>query len=531
MTSQINPLNIDADYPIAGVANNTQGFRDNFKYIQENFASAKSEIEDLQSKAVVKSALTGTTIDNNMNDNMISAVQLRDVSWTYVPVGATAGAITIDYAAGQYQMVTPTGPVSIAITNWPAAGLVGSIRIGFNITNTAYTVTLPASVRIGVEGIEGISPGTPGVSNTITFGRPGAYAFEFASPDGGANIWLFDQSRPQSKFFGNVEIVANTVSTSATTGALQVDGGVGIVGNLNVGGMFVTYNGNSNPVFSAATNGFVTINAPVVPGNTTGALNIVGSTSGNFQPIYNPGSMIHITGNDGQAARLTIDSFGNAAPISYVNRYARGTPSSPAVTQSGDVMCRFVASGWIGNSYSVNIANVAPTSVEFVATENYSNTAAGSKIEFYASPNGAIVKTLGATIAANGITSTQSIAVNGGSGKVGYSAGAGGTVLQSTGGGNKTSPVTLHKQSGEITMNNTNLGADTTVQFTLTNNTIANTDVMIINIVGGAATGAAYNLDAACNNGSAVISVRNITGGTLGEALVLRYVVIKGSTT
>jgi hypothetical protein len=49
--------------------------------------------------------------------------------------------------------------------------------------------------------------------------------------------------------------------------------------------------------------------------------------------------------------------------------------------------------------------------------------------------------------------------------------------------------------------------------------------------VGGVATGAAYNLDANCSAGSAVISVRNVTAGSLSEALVLRFAVIKGAIT
>jgi hypothetical protein len=113
-------------------------------------------------------------------------------------------------------------------------------------------------------------------------------------------------------------------------------------------------------------------------------------------------------------------------------------------------------------------------------------------------------------------------------GTLGYNTGAGGTVSQS---GNKSGGVTLNKPSGEITMQNTALAAATTVQFTLTNSTIGARDVMILNIVGGVATGAAYNLDATCSAGSAVISVRNITAGSLSEAIVLRYVVIKGSVT
>ena len=102
--------------------------------------------------------------------------------------------------------------------------------------------------------------------------------------------------------------------------------------------------------------------------------------------------------------------------------------------------------------------------------------------------------------------------------------------MQSSGGGNKTSGITLDKQSGEITMNNTSLAAAGIVSFVLTNSTIANTDVIVINHVSGGTIGA-YTVTGACNNGSATIYVRNNTAGALSEALVLRYAVIKGATT
>jgi len=70
MTSQINPNNIDGNYPVAGVPNNTQGFRDNFTNTSTNFQYASDEITELQSKGVFKAALTGTTLDNNMNDGI-----------------------------------------------------------------------------------------------------------------------------------------------------------------------------------------------------------------------------------------------------------------------------------------------------------------------------------------------------------------------------------------------------------------------------------------------------------------------------
>lgn len=48
MASNINPSNIDTTYPIAGQDNDTQGFRDNYTNIKQNFAVAASEITALQ---------------------------------------------------------------------------------------------------------------------------------------------------------------------------------------------------------------------------------------------------------------------------------------------------------------------------------------------------------------------------------------------------------------------------------------------------------------------------------------------------
>ena len=71
MTSQINPNNIDGAYPVAGQDNNSQGFRDNFTNIKVNFQYAEDEINDLDTNGVLKAALTGQALDNNMNNNTI----------------------------------------------------------------------------------------------------------------------------------------------------------------------------------------------------------------------------------------------------------------------------------------------------------------------------------------------------------------------------------------------------------------------------------------------------------------------------
>ena len=218
MTSQINPNNIDGQYPVAGQPNNTQGFRDNFTNIKTNFQTAATEITDLENKGVFKAALTGTTLDNNMADNLIYAVKLQDVSYTYVQQTATAGAIPIDYSAGQYQLVAPTANVSLSFSNWPAAGSEGEVYVDIVVTNTAYTVTLPAAVSVGTTGIQGYS------ANVITFGVTGTYRFGFSTVDSGTTIAIYDLNRALTAYtnpFGYVAGGGGTV-TQATNKATSV---------------------------------------------------------------------------------------------------------------------------------------------------------------------------------------------------------------------------------------------------------------------------------------------------------------------
>jgi len=107
--------------------------------------------------------------------------------------------------------------------------------------------------------------------------------------------------------------------------------------------------------------------------------------------------------------------------------------------------------------------------------------------------------------------------------KAGYITGEGGAVTQAT---SKSTGVTLNKKCGQITMNASALAADTTVSFTLTNSTIAATDLLVLNHVSGGTAGS-YLLNAQAAAGSASINVRNITSGSLSQAIVIGFAVIK----
>lgn len=129
--------------------------------------------------------------------------------------------------------------------------------------------------------------------------------------------------------------------------------------------------------------------------------------------------------------------------------------------------------------------------------------------------------TIGATTAAP-ITGTTVLA----STALGYTTGSGGTVTQAT---SKSTAVTLNKATGQITLNNASLAANTGVTFTFTNSTIAANDILFFNHVSGGTIGA-YNFNAVASGGSAVVTVRNITSGSLSEAPVVSFAVIKAVT-
>lgn len=103
----------------------------------------------------------------------------------------------------------------------------------------------------------------------------------------------------------------------------------------------------------------------------------------------------------------------------------------------------------------------------------------------------------------------------------------GGTVTQAT---NKATTVVLSTNSGQITMNAAGLAANAEVSFTVTNTTVAATDVVAV-CHGSAGTAGAYNVGAnTIASGSFKITVGNVSTGTLSEAIVINFVVLKGAS-
>jgi hypothetical protein len=199
MASNINANNIDGAYPVAGQDNDSQGFRDNFTNTRTNFQFAREEITDLQDRAVLTSPLGGGAPPanfNNMGGSPLIDFEARDISYTFENLGSVSGSETINYALAPFQQLTTSGSVEIAFTNFPAAGIAGVVTVAFVITDTAHTVTFPASVGAGnslksAENIVGFNLAT----RTLTFCTTGTYVFEFRTNDFGSSIYIEDLVR------------------------------------------------------------------------------------------------------------------------------------------------------------------------------------------------------------------------------------------------------------------------------------------------------------------------------------------------
>ena len=108
--------------------------------------------------------------------------------------------------------------------------------------------------------------------------------------------------------------------------------------------------------------------------------------------------------------------------------------------------------------------------------------------------------------------------------ELGYTAAAQGTVTQAT---DKSTAVTLNKPAGRITMNAAALAAATNVSFTLNNLYISSNDVLIVTLSGGIATAGTYNCWVnSMSAGSCSITLRNISAGSLSEAVIINFAMI-----
>ena len=476
--SNINPQSIDGTYPIAGQDNNSQGFRSNFTNTINNFTFAAAELTDLQQNAVLKAPLgsvgqTGTPT-NNMNYAFLTHAQLIGTVETKNQISepGVGGDFEVDWESGHFQLVSIQTTCGMTFANWPSSTNVWS-RLRLQITATTLSnLTVSGTYIENLQNIQGA------VGNVLTL-NTGIYQFDFSSYDAGAHVWIQDVTRNYDE-----PLSFNTLTVSGNVLAE----GLSVFGNTRVG--------------------------------------LAGKASGQYHTVV---------GN------ITQTTAGGPVYINTTGNISASTINAATYSATGNILATGLSV--FGNT---RIGSLATPGAEHTIIGNVSVSGAGTEYfniagnilavqgSFGSINSTGLINTTGNVLAAaysgGAVTVTGAITTSG-TGGVGYAAGAGGTITQGSG-SEKNTTVVLNKTTGTITLNGGICFANARVAnaFTLTNSTIGNQDLVVIQHVNtGALGGYSFAANTATAGGSATISVRNHTQLDLSEAIVIRFAVIKST--
>ena len=241
--SSINTSAINTAYPIPGVNNSTQGFRDNFTSIKNNLDTAKTELNDLQNKVLVKSALAGRTLDNNMAGVLISNASIKGFRQPMHNMGSSiSDTLLIDVTKGDVQYGTIVGDTTISFAGWAPTGTLCSVQLNLTIDwNAGYTIYLPntvynaqATIANGMDATVTILEnygfiGTPGVNATVTnqITAPAGVTelqLKFSTVNCGTTISVQPLNRNQTTSYINLRQPTNKGVPGDMPGAICFDG-------------------------------------------------------------------------------------------------------------------------------------------------------------------------------------------------------------------------------------------------------------------------------------------------------------------
>lgn len=274
--SSINTNGINVNYPIPGVNNNSQGFRNNFASIKTNLDTAATEITDLQNKVVVKQALTGTTVNNDMANTLISNALTRSFRASMYNLGGDlSGVVNINASLGDVLYGTINGNTTLTFSNWPSAGTQANIEIqlSFSNANAGYTVTFPSQlVYNGNLGASTIESGVSSGGNLVITAPANVTQLNYviSTTDCGNSLYIEPINRPRQ----STQIQERLISPKGFKGDVSGDVAVGPSFNqLNITST------NAADYFSTSDTTQLYLDLPIVFTGTSFEANITSGTT------------------------------------------------------------------------------------------------------------------------------------------------------------------------------------------------------------------------------------------------------------
>jgi hypothetical protein len=195
------------------------------------------------------------------------------------------------------------------------------------------------------------------------------------------------------------EITSNAVSTNAFANLAFTKANNALANTTGTFAGSLTTTGNVIVKYA------LTVNNTSMPGNTQ-YLVVTGTSTGAIGTPSNPGYTFH-SATEGEGNRVVAEAYSNQANdyASFIGRRARGTADTPSGIQTGDVIVRFGGNGYGNTKFS----QFADARIEFVATENHTDLAKGTRIRFLNTREGSNVSTEIATFNANTVTFTGAV--------------------------------------------------------------------------------------------------------------------------
>ena len=312
--STINTNAINVNYPVPGVNNNSQGFRDNFASIVTNLNTAGTEITDLQNKVVVKQALIGTTVNNDMANTLISNASTRSFRATTYNLGnALSGTVLVNVSLGDVQYGTIAGNTTINFGSWAPTGTQSNIQLNLSVSNAHAVISFPSELVItnddGVTLLENFA----NVANVPTVTVPNGVTqlnYLISSTDCGNTLYIQPINRPKQ----STQIQQKLISPKGFQG--DVNGDIAVGPSFN---QLTITSTNAADYFSTSDTTQLYTDLPIVFTGTSFEANI---TSGTTYYVRNVSANTYFTvsstigGANVNLAGGTGTMYAN--PVSYV---------------------------------------------------------------------------------------------------------------------------------------------------------------------------------------------------------------------
>lgn len=331
---------------------------------------------------------SGTNVTVTRTDADTVTISSTDTNTTYtVDATATSGGANLNLTGSDSSTdsVAYLGSGATTITRTDA----NTITVSSTDTNTTYTQNISSTTG----GANLNLVGSDSTTDTVKFANGTGVTVAYTDADTatisiGQSVGTGDSPSFAGGTFGNITVgVATDQTISTTSGDLILDSNSGTV-SLNVPTittdattltLFNTTATTVNAFGAATTVNIGTGNTSVLKGSNRSPF--TSPTIAAFQGSTAPSRGLLLNNGNGASAALARNTLlirtypvSGSARGQILFEQARGTETTPAAVQTGDLMAEINATGYATNGYIVDYVTAVPALSYFTPTETWANT-------------------------------------------------------------------------------------------------------------------------------------------------------------